>query len=162
MAGYNGEQSLLFHTNLLASAEVHILNDIRLQTPHYITQLDTLILTPTFALIIETKNFAGQLYFDHTFKQVKRTLNGKVENFMDPTVQVDLQRDSLKQWILHDDLPTDYPIETLVVISNPSTLIEASKFNYDVRKRVIHAHMLRTKFQELQLKYTNHFLSNGQ
>ncbi|MED1098241.1 MULTISPECIES: nuclease-related domain-containing protein [Bacillus] len=66
-AGYRGETALDFPLSFIAEKDYFIFHDLRLQDSSRYFQMDTLVLSQKFALILEVKNIAGSLYFDPTF-----------------------------------------------------------------------------------------------
>ncbi|MFJ7977691.1 nuclease-related domain-containing protein [Peribacillus sp. NPDC096379] len=69
-AGHKGEQSLDYHLSFLPDTDCLILHDLRIMGKHHHFQLDPLILTLTFFLIIDAKNYSGTLSFDPSFKKM--------------------------------------------------------------------------------------------
>lgn len=89
MAGYKGEQSMEYHLSFLDERKYYIFHALRIQsTSNYCFQMDVLILTSTYFLIIEIKNIIGQVTFENHFAQFIRTLNGLEEGFYNPLDQV--------------------------------------------------------------------------
>ncbi|SFQ24384.1 nuclease-related domain-containing protein [Salibacterium halotolerans] len=133
-AGYRGEKAIDYHLSFIEAPHL-ILHDLRLlgRTSHF--QMDTLLLTPYFSLIIEVKNIAGTLHFDDYRYQMTRRLHGEEEGFLDPRLQVRRHKLQLEEWLSDHSLVLP-PIYPLVVISFPSTIIQASSTN------VIHAAQL--------------------
>ncbi|ANC79101.1 hypothetical protein ABE65_020750 [Fictibacillus phosphorivorans] len=96
-AGYRGEDSINYFLNMLPNKkECHVLHDLRIPHESTFFQIDTLIVNPTYILIIEVKNISGNLFFDHTFNQLIRTKNGIEEPFQDPISQVERQKYQLE------------------------------------------------------------------
>lgn len=79
MAGYRGEQSLDYYLGFLTN--YFILHDLRLPDRDHHFQLDTLLISPYFILILEVKNISGTLIFDDHFKQLIRVTPEKEEGF---------------------------------------------------------------------------------
>lgn len=88
MAGYRGEHSIDYPLSFLTFQNYFILHDLRLPHNDYFFQIDTLLISPKFILMLEVKNIAGKLFFDQEFHQLVRTLNDKEEVFPDPILQV--------------------------------------------------------------------------
>lgn len=124
MAGYKGEKSLDYYLSFLGE-DYYIFHDIRLKGETYYFQIDVLIITPRFILIIESKNISGTLTFDQKHNQLIREVNGKVDGFQDPISQVKHQEYQLKNWLNSKKLP-DFAIETCVVITNANTIIKVT------------------------------------
>jgi len=98
-AGYRGEQSLDYYLSHLPDKEFTILHDLRLFNGSTYFQIDTLILSPYFALIIEVKNILGTLLFDETFNQFIRTRNEKEEGFPNPLIQAKRPENTIKNLV---------------------------------------------------------------
>jgi ribosomal protein L37AE/L43A len=159
MAGYNGEQSLDYYFSFLPRTNHYIFHDLRLPSGNFHFQIDTLILSPYYILIIETKNLAGTLYFDDTFNQLIRTINGKEEAFPCPILQVMRHQKLLTDWLTEHKFPS-VPIASNVVISNPQTIIKASNINSHRIKKVIHSANLPLKFEEYEKKFKEVLLTS--
>ncbi|MFX3623267.1 MAG: nuclease-related domain-containing protein [Ectobacillus sp.] len=97
LSGYRGEQSLDYYLSFLPPKQQLILHDLRLKENGRYFQIDTLILTKAFILIIEAKNIAGTIFFDTAFHQLIRTIDGKEEAFPDPIMQITRQKQQLQQ-----------------------------------------------------------------
>jgi hypothetical protein len=97
--GFKGEQELDYHLEFLPEDEYDILRDLRIPLDQRTFQMDTLVLSPHFALIIESKNIFGTLYFDDISKQVFRAFEGKKEGFPNPIQQVKRQRILFQRWL---------------------------------------------------------------
>ncbi|MBB6453980.1 ribosomal protein L37AE/L43A [Salirhabdus euzebyi] len=157
-AGYQGEQSLDYYLSFLPS-NYHILHDVRLQNQGHYFQMDTIIATPSFILILEIKNFAGTIYFDHIFNQLIRTIEGVEERFPDPLLQVNRQRNQLMKWLLANNYPA-IPIETAVVISNPNTIIKASTNNPQFTSKIVHSEYLYHRVIEIKNNHKRDILTD--
>lgn len=154
-AGFRGEESLDYYLNELEDESYSIFHDIRLPLNNHHFQIDILLLSNHFALIIEVKNISGTLHFDHTFNQLIRTnAKGKEEGFLDPFSQVDQQSRQLQKWFQQQKLPI-IPVETLIVIANPSTIIKASTGHFTQYQKLCHSVKLVQKIKWFENKYIN-------
>lgn len=125
-------------------------HDLRLQGKPHPFQIDLLVLSSYFFLILEVKNIAGELYFDDKFQQLIRQLNDQNEAFDDPILQVNLQRKQLQAWLFEKKLAF-VPIETLVISTNPKSILRAdNKLLSDI---VLRKKSLPLKLDELTTKY---------
>lgn len=156
IAGYNGEKSIEYPLSFLQEQNYYIFHDIRLQVEKHFFQLDTLVLSSNFIVILEVKNFKGTLYFDHHFHQLIRTYEGKEEAYSDPLIQIDRQSSLMKKWLSANKLP-EIPIITAVVISNPKTIIKSSSNN--LNQRILHLNYLPKKLAQLEQTYTSNQLT---
>lgn len=159
LAGYRGEQSLDYHLSFLEEKKYLILHDLRLaDEENRYFQLDTLIISSRFFLILEVKNISGTLFFDQSFNQLIRSVNGKEEAFRDPILQVNRQQQQLEAWLLKNKLPL-MPILTLIVISNPTTIIKTETQHKQIPEKVIHAEKLVYKIELFNQFYKRDIVS---
>lgn len=155
-AGYRGEQSVYSILEVLPKNEYFIFHDLRLPgNPHFF-QMDLLILSTSFFLILEVKNMAGELFFDDTFKQIIRTLNDQNDAFDDPVLQVRLQRKKLLEWLSLKQIP-QIPIETLVVSANSKAVLRAE--NKDLPQIIVRKNSLTLKIEELREKHQQEIMT---
>jgi hypothetical protein len=153
-AGHRGEQSIEYHLSFLPEKDIFIFHDLRLPFGNNYFQIDTLIITYRFILLIEVKNISGTLLFDTVFKQLIRKSQDKEEGFLDPISQVKRQKLQLKLWLDSYDFFPSIPLEHLVVFSQPTTVLKADNGQHQVQKRVIHAEQLYDRFQSFQQTYS--------
>ncbi|KMJ56373.1 hypothetical protein AB685_22335 [Bacillus sp. LL01] len=158
-AGYRGEQQLDYFLAPFIRKDIHILHDIRLELDNRYFQMDTLILTPQFLLILEVKNLVGSLTFDHQFQQLLRKVDEKEDVFPDPLIQVKRQESFLSEWLTRHNIPS-IPITTLIVIANPKTKIQANEQHQEAIKKITHAANVPNKLLHLQQHYSQLALSN--
>jgi Nuclease-related domain len=155
LAGYNGEKSIDYYLSLLPEKSFYILHDLRLFINGRYFQIDTLLLTKSFALILEVKNLAGAINFDSVFNQIIQKKNGVEVALPDPIVQIGRQEYQFRSWVKEHRLQ-EIPIRTLIVISNPQTIIRSSDRN--VSQQVIHAAMLPKKISQISSEYNEDIL----
>ncbi|MGY3716873.1 nuclease-related domain-containing protein [Sutcliffiella cohnii] len=153
LIGYKGEVATDFYLSELPD-EYHIYNNLRIFEGNSYFQVDTLLLSPSFLVILEIKNYAGVLYFDDQYKQLIRTLEGKEEVFEYPILQVDRQRSKLKRWLTKNNF-TNIPVENLVVISHPNGIIKTSTY----LKEVIRSGSILGKVESFSSKFKQSIFS---
>jgi hypothetical protein len=159
-AGYRGEKSIDYYLNSLDEKRFFVFHDIRLQhCNNEYFQIDILLLTSNYLVILEVKNMNGTLCFDQKFHQLIRALNGKEEAFPDPITQVKRQKKHLHQWLISNHFPS-LPIFPLIVISNPATLIKSiPAYSDEVTRKVIHASQLHSKIEQINQQVKDNVLS---
>jgi hypothetical protein len=149
-AGYKGEQSIDYYLSFLPEKDFYILHGLRLPYKNFFFQMDTLMLSKSFFLILEVKNISGTLLFDDSFKQLVRIKNnGEKEVFKDPLQQVKLQQYQLTNW-LKDHKFTNIPMEHLVVMTNQKTLLQTNNPNSEYVHKVIPSARLLSKINEMR------------
>ncbi|WP_246938627.1 nuclease-related domain-containing protein [Bacillus pinisoli] len=157
-AGLKGEQSIDYELSQLHTKEDYIFHDLRLPNREQFFQLDTLLVTKSFIVIIEVKNIAGTVYFDKKFNQLIRSYNGVEEAFSDPLLQIKRQRLHLMELIrLHK---FNIPVESLIVFSNPHTLIKASpEYAPHELSNIIHRAELPFRMNLIKDKYQKEIIT---
>ncbi|MFP3508718.1 nuclease-related domain-containing protein [Peribacillus sp. SIMBA_075] len=153
-AGHKGECSIDFPLGFLEPKSYYIFHDLRLQDQSRFFQLDTLLISKKYALIIEVKNISGAIYFDPHFNQLIRTIEGKETAFPDPIIQVSRQESQLTNWFLKNGFPS-LPILSLIVISNPKTIIRTAPGNHKLHYKVIHRDALPAKINRMDHSITD-------
>ncbi|WP_226036302.1 nuclease-related domain-containing protein [Aquibacillus saliphilus] len=153
-AGYRGEQALAYQLQRLPDDRFTILQDIRLQNGPLFFQMDTLVISPHFLLIIEVKNISGTLFFDTTFNQLVRKINQTEEGFRNPLTQVKYQEGQLKLWLLTMKFPK-IPVEHIIAIGNPSTVLTTNARDTTIYQKVLHVENVVDKILEIERKYRN-------
>lgn len=66
-SGYVGEKKVDYYLNFLPKKEYSIFHNIRLKSEDHFFQIDTLIITSKYILLLEIKNMLGNLMFDRNF-----------------------------------------------------------------------------------------------
>ncbi|KPL58289.1 nuclease-related domain-containing protein [Rossellomorea vietnamensis] len=153
-AGYNGESTVYYHLTFLKDKKYKIFYNVRLPIFSNHFQMDFLILTRFYILIIEVKNISGMVTIDPFIKQLTWTHKGVTEGFTDPVSQVQRYKLLLQKWFSTHKLKHP-PIEHLVVFSNPSTTLNytVSPAPDDPYKQIIHAQNVIEKIKEWNEKH---------
>lgn len=121
-AGYWGEIVLSNYMKKLPPEKYLIFHDLQLEIHGVQFQIDTLLISQSYILIIEAKNISGNLIFDSTFNQLLRIQDNKKETFEDPRVQAECHRTLLREWLVNHGI-NHLPIETLVFFANVKTTL---------------------------------------
>lgn len=149
-AGYIGEKLVAYQLKTIDEDHYSILHDLCLKIGDLHFQIDFLLLTTRYVLIIETKNFAGTLLFDDQ-GQFIRILNEQQEGYSDPVAQSQYHQRCLRKWLSSHHFPT-LPVDYVVVVSKPSSIIKMENTDPEIRKRVLPASKLSAYVDHL-----NHF-----
>ncbi|MGM8215488.1 nuclease-related domain-containing protein [Bacillaceae bacterium W0354] len=121
-AGDRGERSIDYYIDLIDSDDLQVFYDVRLPWREHFFQMDTLLLTAWFILLLEIKNITGEIYFKKEPKQMLRILDGTTESFPDPLLQVYQQKFQLENFINMHGFP-QIPIYSLVVFVNRNGIL---------------------------------------
>lgn len=124
-AGYRGEESLKYPFHFVPDDDM-IFHNLRLSDGPHFFQLDFLVLTRSFLLILDVKNIIGNIILnDH---QMIRTINQQEDAFPDPLIQAVRHQCQIKEWLGAHGFPV-LPVQTLVVFTAKSVL------HFEDRKR---------------------------
>ncbi|WP_231505673.1 nuclease-related domain-containing protein [Bacillus sp. EB01] len=156
-AGYWGETQLDYYLKLLPNENYYIVNDLRLPFKDDYFQIDCLILTRRYCLVIESKNFKGILFFDGVFNQLIRMDGDTEEAFEDPIAQAENIIIKLKSLLTtyFPDLPFDY----LISIASPKTKLQT---NTEKPDRIGHAYSMAHKIFHLERFYQKEVITDKQ
>ncbi|MFP7298598.1 nuclease-related domain-containing protein [Neobacillus niacini] len=152
LKGYYGEQNVAYHLSFLPENDYYIFHGLRLKDK-YEFQMDVLLISSKFALIIEVKNISGKLIFKKGSDVMTRVLNNLEEGMDNPIQQVKRQHLQFKNWLKFHQFK-GIPLEHLVVISKTSTIIETTPDNQQIFQKLIYAQSLLDKITELEEKYS--------
>jgi hypothetical protein len=156
-AGYNGENSIDYHLAMIDQKKYYIYHGLRLKVGPHTFQIDSLLVSKNLIILIETKNIQGTLFFDEPSGQLIRTLNGIETGFSDPRLQVERQETLLQQFLQQNNI-TCPPQKSLIVISNPSSIIKASS---SLKKNsIIHSAKLPSLIKKLEFSHPNDILAD--
>ncbi|QHA93331.1 nuclease-related domain-containing protein [Bacillus sp. N1-1] len=151
-AGLSGEKSLNFPLSFLDDKRFSIYHDLRLFDGAHYFQIDTLVVTQCYLLILEVKNISGTLMFDPTFNQLIRISDTKEEAFPNPLTQVERQCSQLRALLQKMNIP-EVPIETLIVVANRRAVLKATEEVQFISSKVIRGEYLPTKVKLLDKRY---------
>ncbi|WNF25287.1 nuclease-related domain-containing protein [Mesobacillus jeotgali] len=157
-AGFKGEQDMDYYISLLDDKDFYIFQDLRIPLgPNYF-QIDFLLLSTKFALLIENKNMPGIIEFDPDFNQVLRKHNDQAEVYDDPVLQVKRQIYQFRNWLINHQL-TPLPLEFLVTYSNTGSILQNPSKNQEIYDRVCKGGKLVFKVAEYQQRHQKEILS---
>lgn len=152
-AGWRGEQNLSYYLDMRNEDNVRIFYDLRLTLGQHVFQIDALLLTDTFALIMEVKNYSGMLQFEPGGEQMIRLISNRHEGFSNPVVQVKRHVEMLSKWLAARRL-LQLPFESFVVIAFASTMFTNPGNIPEINEKVIHAELAALRIDILTKKYS--------
>lgn len=147
MKGFRGEQSIEYPLSILPEKEFFILHHLWLHVQESSFQIDTLIISPKFIMLLEVKNMGGTIYFDRKFNQMIQTYQGNKITYQCPIIQVNNQKRLFAKWLEQNNF-TNSSLCSNVVISNPSTLIQVDPSDRTTFQHVIQGHFIPTKVEQ--------------
>ncbi|MFD1020130.1 nuclease-related domain-containing protein [Thalassobacillus hwangdonensis] len=143
--GYKGEKSLEYPFSFLPD-DFRIFFDLRLHNGTHFFQIDALIVTSKFLLVVEAKYLSKSPLVDNN-NQLIQDLDGQPKGSLSPFTQVFRQRDQLEQWIATHGFP-QVPIYPLVASSHPTSVIRIEDPSY--AKFLTRTDALPEKIKEIQ------------
>ncbi len=156
--GYKGEEALDYFLTFLPHEHYHILHGLRIEDPkgRYF-QMDTLLITSTHCLIIDSKYVSGKLEFDEVGSQlIRHKTDGNMERMADPLTQVARHRYQLSLWLEQHGFPS-LPIASLVALThNKSHLVKTSP---SLMKKVTFLTNLPNRVNEINALHTKEVLN---
>ncbi|OIJ21784.1 hypothetical protein BKP45_03550 [Anaerobacillus alkalidiazotrophicus] len=155
LSGYRGEKSISYYLSFLNPDKYSILHGLRLRDAlNRYFQIDFLLLSNFFHMIVEVKNLSGNLYLMQDPNQLVRTSNdNSKEYFQDPILQVRRQIVQLQSWMKKYNYPPR-PIIYLIVFANSNAVIEIASDYVEAKETVIRAEALPFKIEEIEATYT--------
>jgi hypothetical protein len=86
-------------------------------------QIDSLFITPAYAVVIETKNLAGSIKVKNNPPQLVQTLdNGDIKSYVSPVLQVQSNMELLQDWFHSRNM--SLPVYGVVVLAFPKKEVE--------------------------------------
>ncbi|QUW20413.1 NERD domain-containing protein [Sporosarcina sp. Marseille-Q4063] len=93
-------------------------------------QIDSLFITPAYAVVIETKNLAGSIKVKNNPPQLLQTLdNGDIRSYVSPVLQVQSNKELLQDWFHSRNI--SLPIYGIVALAFPKKDVEL--FDTDIQ-----------------------------
>ena len=130
-AGFGGEQELDKVFESYAFSMKHgIFNDLSLTSSTHF-QIDSLFITPWYAVLFEVKNIAGELTVMKNPPQLIRTLEtGQVSGFKSPIAQLESNCELFQDWLYSRNL--SLPVYGAVVLAYARQRIEVFDTNIPI------------------------------
>ncbi|WP_096153498.1 MULTISPECIES: nuclease-related domain-containing protein [Bacillus] len=155
-AGFQGEKATDYQLQYICPSTFNIIQNLRLKVDGITSQNDSVVYSKKQFNIIEAKNYSGEVIFDEA-QVIKINNNGKKESYTNPIWQVQRQEHMLRKWLNYNNFPS-IPINSFVVITNPTTIFDVTKLPPNLAKKVIGIDALPWKIQELdeKIKYTKY------
>lgn len=129
--GIQGEKNVYFELKN-SFIPMICLHDISIQYEDYTAQLDFVVITAQFVMILETKKLNGNIYINESgdfirYIKNKDGENKKREGIYSPISQNDRHVRIVKNMLSNKGIVTKLPIISGVVIANPKSVINKTK-----------------------------------
>lgn len=162
--GLKGENSVLFELQN-SFLPIHILHDVRIAHKDLKAQIDFVVLTRKFILVIEVKNYFGNILINEKDEFIRQVYKGNKlafqEGFYSPIRQVERQVEVFESYMRDMGAVTRTPIKSVVVFTNNRTVINTKKASEHVKGKILRVDGLVGYLkQELEKSSPVHFLDN--
>lgn len=146
--GLLGEQNVYYE---LKNSYIPMLclHNIRIESEGNIAQLDFVLITHYFIMILETKKLSGDITINEAgeFTRTIKNKYGKAlkkEGIYSPISQNERHVRILKDYLLKNNLIKTFPIISSVIIANPKSIINRYKAPYDIKNKIFKSDQLTT------------------
>lgn len=162
--GLKGENSVLFELQN-SFLPLHILHDVRIVHGDLKAQIDFVVLTRKFLLLIEVKNYYGNILVNEKDEFIRQVYKGNKlvfqEGFYSPVRQVERQAEVFEAYMRDMGAVIRTPIKSVAVFTNNRTVINTKKASKQVKDKIMRVDGL-VKFikQELEKDSPVHFMDN--
>ncbi|WP_391204693.1 HRDC domain-containing protein [Psychrobacillus sp. L4] len=139
--GLYGEKSVQFEL-MNSFIPIHILHDLQLQHGEWKAQYDFVVITRKFILVIEVKNYYGNIQVTENGDFIRNVMKGKKivfqEGFYSPIRQIERQTEVLRTLLQENGvIGNKTPIKQVVVFTNNKTILDLQKAKEEIRERII-------------------------
>jgi hypothetical protein len=146
--GYQGEVNLDYYFSLMDQDKYDFFNGLRLFNGQSYFQIDTLITTREYILLIEIKKLSGTIVYDKKTNQFTRNETA----ITNPFSQVRLQKIQFIDWLQSHNFPPT-PVDFLISMANNSTKFECPSGYPDQFWKLCYGHDLIEKVQIYNKSY---------
>jgi len=145
--GLKGEENIEYELKNMAIPLIS-LHDINVEKGDRSSQIDFIVITKKCMIVIESKNLYGQIKIngDSFIREFRSKDNNvyKQQRIYSPVSQNEKHVSLLKQ-ILEEKKFIDYPIHSLVVISDANTIVDNKNANKEVKDIVVNYDVIKKK-----------------
>lgn len=156
-AGQEGEREIMYLFQFLPEKKFFIFHHLHLYNQTSTFQIDILILTYYFLLILEVKNYSNEVELNNANQLIHKKSDGKTVIYQNPVSQAERQALQLAKWLHLEGFPS-IPIESYAVISSSTTLITGDQNNPYLQRIISSSNILPT-IKEISRKYKKPYLS---
>ena len=128
-AGFHGEQRVdALWQEIPFECPHYFLHDLYIQKPNASHQIDTILVTSRFVLVLEIKSIAGRLDFDHQLRQFSRTnKDGSIDGMRNPDDQLRRHEKWVQQFLAAQKV--SLPVIGAIVFTYPSSIVNSRPAN---------------------------------
>jgi len=158
--GLDGENNVYFELKN-SFLPILCLHDVRLEYGDYVAQLDFVVISNKFTVILETKKLSGNISIDQdgNFVRTMKNRYGKEykEGIYSPITQNIRHVDILKHVLSKELQINNMPMLSLVVMANPKTIIKKYKCPAEIERTLIKYDQIKATLEKYQNDKANQY-----
>lgn len=159
LSGFLGEQQVDYKLRIMPLRNLNHIQGLRLKVNHNFFQVDSIILSTRFMLLIEIKNWKGDIIYQPTSDSFTQIYRGNEKRYENPISQIQYHEIQMSQWLQQFAKIYNLPIETLVVLSDSNTNLQGIDSNPNISNKLIYVENILTKIEQLKMKYSKNVLN---
>ena len=138
--GLEGERSVSYELKN-SFIPMICLHDIRIENVGYVAQMDYILITEYFIMVLETKKLNGDIVINEAGEFIRRfkTKDGRIfkqEGMYSPISQNERHVRILENFLKSNGLIKRMPIYSTVVMANPKAIINRNKAPYAIKNEI--------------------------
>ena len=138
--GLAGEQNVYFELQN-SFIPMLCLHDIRIEYNDYVAQIDFIIITNKFIMVLEAKKLNGDIEITSAgdFIRSLKSNSGKVfkkEGMYSPISQNERHVNILREILVKEGIIKTLPIKSAVILANPKTIVNKNKAPKDIQNNI--------------------------
>lgn len=160
-AGISGEKNVYYELKN-SFIPMICLHDLRIEEDGYVAQLDFVVITNKYIMILETKKLNGDILINESGDFIRSIKNnyGKVvkkEGIYSPIAQNDRHVRILENMLIKNKIIKKCPVISGVVIANPKSIVNKSKATRKIKEEIFRYDQV-TEILNKRLKVDNKFI----
>ena len=159
-AGLDGEKRVMYELKHLKEPCL-IIHDLTLFDKNAEqSQIDFVVLTKNCAIVLESKSLQGNITINSDGEFTRQFVNNerkvyRKEGMYSPIRQNEIHVGVIKDFLSSNKIAKNYPIESLVVISNDKTIIDKKYATKAVKEAIVKFDQLDNNIYRLMQKHTD-------
>ncbi|RLL46772.1 NERD domain-containing protein [Oceanobacillus piezotolerans] len=159
LAGYLGERQIDYKLGAYPSKDLLYIQGLRLKNNNRFFQMDSVLLSTKFLLILEIKNWKGELTFNQETNNITQSYQNIEKSYQNPLLQVQTHEVQFIEWLQQATQLQSLPIESLAVISDSTTILKNPNNAPHLYNKLIYGDNIIPKIKELKDKYSRHVIT---
>ncbi|WP_054754795.1 nuclease-related domain-containing protein [Piscibacillus salipiscarius] len=151
VAGMQGEKSISYYLYPIIEKDYRVFYNVRLFINGQYFEIDVLLISRNFILIIEVKNLKGRIMFDHKSGGMIQSKDGDFQTYQDPVLQISRQEALLSNWLKERGI--HIPVKSVACFVNRHVILEPGEHT---DSRIIYGYKLPLVYERFQSEFKSH------